>query len=108
IPVGEAPRKIVLQPESAASAPGVPTRSASAAMSAPKPASAQAARTDDQAVADVEVRIERFRFGPPATISAGQTVVWVNDDSTAHTVTINGRDWSSPELQPGDRFSRAF
>jgi YVTN family beta-propeller protein len=108
-PVGEAPRKIVLLPGSAAvNAPGSVTGPVSVAAPAPKPASAQASRTDDQTIADVEVRIERFRFGPPVTISAGQTVAWVNDDSAAHTVTLNGRDWSSPELQRGDRFARRF
>ncbi len=59
-------------------------------------------------VGDVEVRIDKFSFGPPITISAGQTVSWLNADSVAHTVTADDDSWDSEDLAPGQRFAKTF
>lgn len=51
------------------------------------------------------VSISQFRFTPAElTVSAGDTVVWTNDDALAHTASADSGAWSSPELQRGERF----
>ena len=49
------------------------------------------------------------RFSPsPATIDRGQTVVWSNNDTVAHTVTSNSGLFDSSTIQPGGFFSFTF
>lgn len=58
------------------------------------------------------VVIRDFSFQPvEIRIRAGGTVTWVNCDDPgqpAHTSTADQGAWSSPLLNPGDVFSRAF
>jgi plastocyanin len=55
------------------------------------------------------VSIKNFAFNPPnATVSAGTTVTWVNNDQTAHTVTANDGAFDSGTLQPGKSYSFKF
>jgi plastocyanin len=52
------------------------------------------------------VRISGFNFAPAhITVSARDSIVWVNDDGFAHTSTADSGAWSSPEFAKGARFS---
>ena len=43
-----------------------------------------------------EVHIKSFKFVPSdITVSAGDTVVWINDDSAPHTATANNGEFNS-------------
>lgn len=66
---------------------------------------------------EADVRIVRGADNPQVaepfsprtlTISAGQTVTWVNADAVIHTVTNETGLFGSPSLRPGDRFSHTF
>jgi YVTN family beta-propeller protein len=104
ISVGEGPRKIVLLPGAsvATANPGAGTTSAPQNASASSPANAA------PSTGDVEVRIDKFIFGPPIAITAGQTISWLNADSVAHTVTADDDSWDSEDLAPGQRFSKTI
>ncbi len=55
----------------------------------------------------VEVRISNFAFQPAqVTIKPNQTVGWINNDNTAHTVTGSGFD--SGSIGPGGRYDHLF
>jgi len=41
----------------------------------------------------------------PATVSAGTTVTWVNNDTDPHTTTSSSNVWDSGTMQPGASFS---
>jgi YVTN family beta-propeller protein len=76
VAVGNAPRKIVIQP-------GAPMASAPAAAA---------------------VSIAKFAFAPPSMmVKPGQAVTFTNNDSVAHTST--GETWDSGEIQPGQSFT---
>lgn len=66
------------------------------------------------AASTVEVALKDFRFSPAdITIKAGTTVVWTNQDSTAHTVTSGTRAaptdlFDSGDVASGDTFSFTF
>lgn len=53
------------------------------------------------------VSIQNFTFAP-ATLTApnNTTITWVNNDSVAHTVVVDGT--TSPTLQPGESFQHTF
>src|SRR4030095_12197224 len=73
IPLGQAPRKIVIQPAPSAAKPANPP-----------------------------VVIAQFCFTPATPpVAPGQPIVWVNDDSIAHTITSDDGKWDSGELAPG-------
>ncbi len=87
IPVGEGPRKIVVQP-------------------APVAGGTAAAPADET---DAAVAIHGFAFMPDVvTVARGHTVVWTNQDPTAHTVTSSDGSWDSGELRPGAGFRHTF
>jgi plastocyanin len=55
------------------------------------------------------VSIKNFAFNPPnATVSAGTTVTWVNNDQGPHTATANDGTFDSGTLQPGQSYSFTF
>lgn len=56
------------------------------------------------------VNIINFSFQPGSlTVKAGDTVTWVNNDSTTHTITSdNGAFTSSGNLAPGDKYQFTF
>ena len=57
----------------------------------------------------VAVSMKNLQFSPgTVAISAGQQVVWRNDDQVAHTVTARDGSWTSPLLQPGATYVHAF
>ena len=80
IAVGNAPRKIVVQPAAAKVA-------ASAA----------------------SVSIANFAFAPsPLTVASGSTVTWSNDDGAPHALAFNDGAAASDLLLPGQRFARTY
>ena len=44
----------------------------------------------------------------PIEVKVGQTITWVNDDSTIHTVTSNDGTFDSDILQRGETFNHTF
>ena len=67
-------------------------------------------QTSGQAsAAGTKVSIAGFAFGPQAaTIKAGDSVTWSNDDGPAHTVTFKDGSAGAKSLSPGETFTRAF
>jgi plastocyanin len=68
-------------------------------------------RNSSAAPAAQQVTINNYAFSPAKiTIAPGTTVVWVNRDSDAHTVTDSAgpEHFQSPGLENGDRFSFTF
>ena len=52
------------------------------------------------------VRISAFKFVPEEiTVSARDSIVWVNDDAFEHTSTADNGAWASPELSRGARYT---
>jgi len=52
------------------------------------------------------VRISAFKFVPEEiTVSARDSIVWVNDDAFEHTSTADNGTWASPELPKGARYT---
>jgi plastocyanin len=58
------------------------------------------------------VAIRDFAFQPDSIgVPPGATVTWVNCETPPlepHTTTADGGAWSSPALNPGQRFSHTF
>ena len=56
------------------------------------------------------IDIEGFAFNKsPLTIKKGETVIWINKDSTPHTVTSDfGNELSSGTLNNGEEYSHTF
>ena len=55
------------------------------------------------------LKIAQYKFATDTvTITAGRTVVWVNDDVAEHTVTFDGTEPGSPIIPPGGTFSHRF
>jgi YVTN family beta-propeller protein len=82
LPVGAAPRKIVIQPGA------VPVGGATATAA---------------------VGISKFAYAPAEiVISAGQSVTWTNADPVDHTITSSDKLWDSGSLAPNGSFSMTF
>jgi plastocyanin len=55
------------------------------------------------------VSVVEFSFSPAAlTVQAGETVVWTNNGTIAHTVTADNGSFNSGSLSPGQSFSHTF
>ncbi|HEY3421823.1 MAG TPA: cupredoxin domain-containing protein [Methanocellaceae archaeon] len=90
---------------------GTPSPSAQATIQpTPQPTSqvsVQPTAQPSQAPNDATVSIQNFAFSPgTVTILKGGTVIWTNNDSTAHTVTF--ADSGSPSLNHGDTYTKTF
>ncbi len=58
--------------------------------------------------APIEVRISGFTFAPATTtVSAGETVTWINDDAAPHAIAVKGGA-ASGQFAPGERASLTF
>lgn len=57
-----------------------------------------------------DVEIKDFKFNPETTtIPAGTTVIWINNDSTNHTVvSASGNELDSGIITPGGIFAHIF
>ena len=109
IPVGNAPRKIVVQPGAVGSPPAATaTRGTPAAVSATAPA-APALASPAGAAGNTSITIANFAFDPPTlTVAPGQQVTWTNKDSVTHTVTSKEDGLDSGNLAVGASFSHTF
>jgi plastocyanin len=68
-----------------------------------------AAPASTASTATATVRITATRFVPAtATITAGDSVTWRNDDKAPHQVVANGGQFASPILAAGKTFSHQF
>ena len=57
----------------------------------------------------VRVMIRSLKFGSsPLQVATGTTVVWVNEDVVAHSVTSEDSTFDSGLIQPGARWARVF
>ena len=57
----------------------------------------------------VAVAIRGFKFVPAdANIKVGETIVWTNEDSAAHTVESSDGTLKSDELSKGDTYKFTF
>lgn len=87
-----------------------PTATPAATQTATTAATATEQETGTQTGAsgqEIEVSIRGFAFSPQTvTISRGDTVTWTNQDSTVHTVSVEGE--VSPGLSKGESFSHIF
>jgi plastocyanin len=84
--------------------------SAAAPSTAPSAASAAAsAAASGPAAGASAVAIKDFAFNPQ-TIQAkvGESITWTNQDSTAHTVTLDDKSVDSGNVAPSATFSHAF
>lgn len=55
------------------------------------------------------VSINNFAFNPGnLSVNVGDTVTWINNDSTNHTVTSSTNAWASRTLTPGQSFTHTF
>ena len=53
--------------------------------------------------------IRSLKFGSgPLQVATGTTVVWVNEDVVAHSVTSEDSTFDSGLIQPGARWARVF
>src|SRR5438132_10815896 len=107
IPVGNAPRNIVVQsgavPVSGGTQTAPPAPKPTAAPQSPAPV---AAAPQGQAVA---VSIAKFAFAPATiTISAGQSITWTNADPVDHTTTSDDKIWDCGSLAPNGSFTQTF
>ena len=56
-----------------------------------------------------KVDMEDFYFEPAnAAIQPGDTIMWVNEGNTPHTVTADDGSFDSGTLQPGESYSHTF
>jgi plastocyanin len=86
----------------------------SASTTAPAPASAAApsaasAAPSAPAAGAAAVAMKDIAFNPQ-TIQAkvGESITWTNQDSTAHTVTLDDKSVDSGNVAPGATYSHAF
>ena len=62
-----------------------------------------------QAAETLHVSIKSFKFLPAdINVNIGDTVVWTNEDSAAHTVESNDGTLESDELSKGDTYRFTF
>ncbi len=89
--------------------PGSPTAAPAASpAAAPTTASAPSNAAAPTGTAQ-SVQIANLAFSPPTlTVAKGQSITWMNADSTAHTVTSDDGKWDSGRVQPGSNFQHTF
>jgi plastocyanin len=81
----------------------------SGSSAAPAAASAAASGASSGQSGAVAATIKDFAFNP-ATIQAkvGQSITWTNQDSTAHTVTLDDKSVDSGNVEANATYSHAF
>ena len=58
---------------------------------------------------EVKVSMAKVRFNPPTLqVTAGDTVVWSNDDDRGHTVVADDGSFQSGEIGIGGAFRHVF
>jgi plastocyanin len=70
---------------------------------------AASALLGSSALADTNIVLDQFSFGPQrVTVKAGTTVTWTNDDDIPHTVASSTKLFKSKALDTSDKFSFTF
>ena len=88
-------------PSVAASTPAASAPAASTAAGSPASAAACAAAPAG-AAATVNVTIKDFKFSPqPVQAKVGDVVAWKNDDTAAHTATMDAGTCDTNQIDPG-------
>ena len=88
------------------SSPNVPASAVAPSAAASSAASAAASAPAAGAAA---VAIKDFAFNPQTTqAKVGETITWTNQDSTAHTVTLDDKSVDSGNVAPSATYSHAF
>jgi plastocyanin len=88
-------------PSMAASGPAASAPAASTAAGSPASAAACAAAPAG-AAATVNVTIKDFKFSPqPVQAKVGDVVAWKNDDTAAHTATMDAGTCDTNQIDPG-------
>jgi plastocyanin len=65
--------------------------------------------SDQPPVANAEIKIDNFSFGPQTlTVPAGTTVVWTNHDDIPHTVVSTDGVFKSKVRDTDEKFSYTF
>ncbi|HEV3088303.1 MAG TPA: cupredoxin family copper-binding protein [Candidatus Elarobacter sp.] len=102
-------RTLVLSLLAALAVGGIALAQSPAPSTAPAPASSPGPTTSAVAKPVVVVHIKNFAFVPDTVnIDAGQTVRWVEDDDTPHTVTASDKSFDSGNLNKKDAWTYAF
>jgi plastocyanin len=84
-------------PPAAASSPSAGGSSPSAAAESPSSAGGPCTVATAGATAAATVTIKNFAFSPDSvTANVGDVIVWTNEDSTAHTATVNSACTTAP------------
>ncbi len=105
IPVGNAPRKIVIQPGPAGTIAATPAQPASGSTGASTATTTSAGAPAAQASAPNGISIANFAFGPSTlTVKAGDEVTFTNNDSVTHTSTGADGTWDSGPIAPGQSY----
>jgi plastocyanin len=84
-------------PSASAEVSGEPTSSSSPAGSAGASASAEASPSAAASGTATMVKILNSDFGPDLTLAVGTTVMWMNEDSFAHTATEGSNGVAAPD-----------
>lgn len=97
-----APLASVAASTPAASAPAASAPAASAPAASSPASAAACAVAPAGAAATVNVTIKNFAFSPqPVQANVGDVVAWKNDDSAAHTATMDAGTCDSGQIDPG-------
>jgi plastocyanin len=87
---------------SAQSMPGMP-------MPTPPPSGAPTTAPSTAPSPALVVHIKDFQYGPdPAKITVGETIEFINDDESAHTVTADDHAFDSGYMPKGATWSYTF
>ncbi|MDB5095285.1 MAG: copper-binding protein [Candidatus Eremiobacteraeota bacterium] len=79
------------------------------ALAAPDPTPSPGASPPSPATPGAIVHMKNFAFGPDSvTLLAGQSVRFIEDDDSPHTVTATDRSFDSGNLNKGDKWDRTF
>ena len=90
-------------------APAAPSSAAPAATTSAVPAATGSAVPAPAASAAAVVHVKNFSYGPDrVTIAPGQTVRFVQDDETPHTVTATDKSFDSGNLDQHQTWSHTF
>lgn len=88
--------------------PQVPVNTSQTQNVSTSPASTATSSFATSSPKELDISIQNYSFNPTiANVKVGSLVVWVNNDTVAHTVD-GGTVFRSSILQPGDTFSYTF
>jgi plastocyanin len=94
---------------SAASAPSTTAAAPTTAASSSSESTAAASQASSAAAGSNAVEMKNIAFNPTSvTVKPGDKVTWTNNDSFAHTVTLDDNSVDSGEVAAGATFENTF